>query len=163
MEAEAGASDLATGVSTPLPASGTASGGPTTPEDDEGWELRWTKPVAVSGALTVGLALSTLTTGLLAMRAESDFDDAVARSNDPTLSDAERAAAVANGLDASDKADRRALATDVLLGATVVGAAVTTYFVVRDGRPDEDVERAQVTASPTVGRGGGGVVLRGSF
>jgi hypothetical protein len=133
--------------------------------NEEDWKFRMTTPVVASGTVTLGLAGSALATGILAMQSNSDFDDAVARSNDPSLSADERARARQAGLDASDKADRRALATDILLGATAAGAAVTTFFIVSEGfgREAESPSEARVSVQPAVGRQSGGVTVRGSF
>jgi hypothetical protein len=106
-----------------------------------------------------------LGTGIAALRADSDFDGAVRRSNDPSLSAAERAEAREDGLDAKDRADRRALLTDIFLIGAGVGAAVTVVllFVTRDDGDGEQAGGDAVEAGAAVGPDGAALFLRRAF
>ncbi|MAQ13410.1 MAG: hypothetical protein CMN30_01220 [Sandaracinus sp.] len=115
--------------------------------------------VWVAGGATVALAIGAAVVGGLALGANGDFDDAVARSNDPTLPPAERNQAVTDGLDAADRADRLAITADILGIAAIAGAGATVlvYFLTRD-EPDESV-----AVAPAAGPDGAGLVVRGAF
>ena len=116
--------------------------------------------VWIAGGATVALGVAAAVMGVLAVSAESDFDGAVARSNDPSLSPAERNQAVQDGLDDADRADRRALTADILGIAALVGAGATVLFYFLGSKDDGD---DAVAVTPTAGPNGGGMVVRGSF
>ncbi|MEM9073124.1 MAG: PEGA domain-containing protein [Myxococcota bacterium] len=122
-------------------------------------------PALIAGGATIAVGLTALALGVSAIRQNSDFDDAVADSNDPSLSAAEQAAARRRGVDAKDKADRRALTADILGFTALAGAGVTAYFLFfyDDGSSDRASAESQVRAAPALGPGGAGLVLEGTF
>ncbi|MEM7606819.1 MAG: PEGA domain-containing protein [Myxococcota bacterium] len=128
-------------------------------DDGEGFSLP--TPVWISAGASAALGIGAIISGVLALRSNSDFDDAVADSNDLSLGAAERARAREDGLDAKDRADRRSTAADVLGIASIAaaGTAVVLYFVLRGA--DEDEPSAYV--APAVGPNAAGVALTGSF
>jgi hypothetical protein len=114
--------------------------------------------VWVTGALTAGLGIAALVTGVLALSAEADFDtdrDRLVLATTPN----ERVALHASARDHADRAHALALATDILLVATGVGAALTAYFALSA----QSSERAGVKVTPAVARGGGGMLLSSRF
>ncbi len=82
-------------------------------------------PVYVGATVTVTLAVAATVTGILAVRAKSDYDAALARFGSMP----------ADVSDARTRTRTFALATDVLAGATVVGAIVTVVLYL--ARPTE--------------------------
>lgn len=123
-------------------------------------------PVIVAGAATIALALGGVITGGLALGAESDFEDAVADSNDPMLSPADREAARLDGLDAADRADTLALVSDIFFVGALVGAGVTAWLLISSDE-DESAEtasaRGRLVAAPSVGPEHAGLVVRGAL
>jgi hypothetical protein len=114
----------------------------------------------VSGGATVAMLLGAVITGQLALSAESDFDDArkTAEANPSEVGALERRAAYVDALEAADRADALALASDIFLIAGVIGAGVTTYFVIDHyGEGESASPSAQLTFGPTR------VALSGSF
>ena len=117
--------------------------------------LIWVALLTLAG---VGAAV----TGLLALKAQSDFDDAVNRSNAPSLSPSERAEARDSGLSASDRAEKTALVTDILTVGAV--ACASTAFVLWwfDRKQGENERR--VTLLPEVSPTGlARLTLQGAF
>ncbi len=112
-----------------------------------------------TGALA---GVGAVVTGLLALKAQSDFDDAVERSNSPTLSASERAEARDSGLSASDRAEKTALVTDILtVGA--VACASTAFVLWWFDRKQGEKER-RVTLRPEVSPTGlARITLQGAF
>ena len=113
----------------------------------------------IAGAATFAVGAAAVATGVMALNADDDFDaDATRFERTGAPADRERAA------DSADRANRLALTTDVLIGATVAGAVTTTLLLVLGG--GDTAERspsAGLRASPTFTAGGGGVVLRGEL
>lgn len=99
--------------------------------------------MGVTGALLVG----TTVTGVLALGKKSDYDSA----ND--------GGDVAQADDLRSSTQTMNLVTDILLGATVVGAAVTTYLFV--SRPTE--KAASVRLVPVAAPGAGALYVHGRF
>ena len=94
-----------------------------------------------SGALAAGAGVMAY----LAGRDASKYDDAVHRKT------------TASELDSLDsRARSKALVTDILLGAAVVGATITLIVATQSGKPDNE-RRAQLMLGPS------SVSLRGSF
>ncbi len=123
-----------------------------------------TTPVLITGGLALGLGAGALVTGLMALKANSDFDKAVSDSNNPTLSDGVRQRAVQDGKNSADKASHMATATDVLLGGALVSAGAALFlFFSQD--PNSQDKRASTGFSirPRIYSGGAGVVLRTQF
>ncbi|MCA9614144.1 MAG: PEGA domain-containing protein [Myxococcales bacterium] len=131
---------------------------PVEEEDDDGGS-RLSTPFFIAGAATVALLGTTVGLGVAALGAESDFDDAVIRSNGaPTA--AEREAARQDGLDADQKATRLALATDILAVGTVLAAGATIFFLL--WHPDDE-DTATTQVAPLAGPNAGGLIVRRSF
>lgn len=133
-------------------------------EEEPGPDRDLTLPLAMSG-VTGGLILGAGIAGGVALAADADFEDAVTRSNDRSLTPAERNAARQDGLDADDRAASSALAADILIGLAAVSAGVTVYFFVAEfTRDPEDEDVAPATAFvPYVGTGTAGAALYTSF
>lgn len=120
----------------PAPVAAPAPAEPAPPEDEDleergpGLSTR----VWIAGGATVAVAIGATVTGLLALSAESDFNAQrqLRFSMDPNLAAGDRVAAYNAALDAADRADTLAIVTDVLIGVAVVGAGITTYFVITD-------------------------------
>lgn len=98
-----------------------------------GWQLRLTTPVVVAGSATAALSLAAVVSGVVALSANGAFEDAVARSNDPSSSQAARERAAAEGLAAAQTANTTAVLTDIFLIGAIAAAGMTTFFVVVDG------------------------------
>ncbi|HBQ11066.1 MAG TPA: hypothetical protein DEF51_07770 [Myxococcales bacterium] len=138
------------------------------PSEGGGFELRLTTPVIIAGSVTAAFTVAAVVTGIVAISANSSFEDAVLRSNDGSLSQAERNAARQEGLDAAGLANTTSVLTDVFIIGAVAGAAATAFFVIIGGLDggDEDQLAGQgfeLRAAPSAGRDGGGVVLTGRF
>jgi hypothetical protein len=99
--------------------------------------------IGVTGALLVGTAV----TGVLALGAKSDYDAANDGSD------------VAEADELRGSTQTMNLVTDVLLGATVVSAAITTYLFV--SRPTE--KSASVRIVPVAAPGAGALFVSGRF
>ncbi len=110
-------------------------------------------PVLIAGAATALLGIATAVTGVMALGADADYDYLSGKSalSEQERTDAENTAARAEDL---------ALATDVLLGMTLAGAAVTTYFLLTGER---EPASGSTTASAWVGPGSGGIALSGAL
>ncbi len=117
-------------------------------------------PAIITGAATVALGVTALALGVSALRQNSRFDEAVQDSNDPALSGRERAEARQRGLDAKDKADRRALAADIFGFTALAAAGATAYFMFfYDGGAEDHA----TSVAPAIGPDGAGLMVRGSF
>lgn len=123
-------------------------------------QLSFGAPTIAAGAATVVLATTALALGLSALGQQRAFDDAAARSNDPSLTPAERSAARQEGLDADRRASRRSTTADVLGVTAVLAAGATVFFLL--WKPGTDEARA-FRVAPAVAREGGGVLLDGRF
>jgi hypothetical protein len=103
--------------------------------------------LAATGVFAVGAGV----VGVMALGKKSDFDEA----NDGT--DRE------NASDLSDSTKTLNLVTDVLIGAAVVSAGVTTYLYL--SRPNADAPRSSgwIRVQPAVGLRSGSLQLTGAF
>jgi len=123
--------------------------------------------VIVAGSVTAAFTVGAIVTGVLALTANSSFEDAVSRSNDPSLSQAERNMARQEGLDAAGLANTASVLTDVFIIGAVAGAAATAFFVIIEGldggQEDTLAEGLELRVAPSVGRTGGGATLLGRF
>lgn len=131
-----------------LPPEASALGEPEAGADDLSFDdeqprtdlgTRLTTPVWIVGGATVAFFVAGTISGVLALAADGDFDDAVADSH-AARTDEELDAARARGMDAADRASGLATLTDILLVATLVGAGATAYLFL-SGPPREDTER----------------------
>jgi hypothetical protein len=121
----------------------------------------------ITGSVSLALLVAAVVTGQLALSAEADFKDSRDTVRDYGGSTAiERQMAYADALDAADRADGLALATDILLVAGVLGAGVTTYLAIDHHSSDETAPSAGASRtrrpalSASVGLGGAQVGLR---
>jgi hypothetical protein len=99
----------------------------------------------VTGGATVVVLAGALVTGVLALDANSEFDEQVARRHRMDISSTDRILAYNAARDAADRAQTLAVATDVLLGLGIVGAGVTVYLLLAgedDGHAAHDVSLA---------------------
>jgi hypothetical protein len=115
--------------------------------------------VWIAGGASFGLLVAAVVTGQLALAASREFDGDLAAVSNHQLSELQRGGAWARGVDAANRADGFAAATDVLLGLAVVGAGLTTYFYLSDRAESSDTPR--VNAS--IGRGAARLQLQGRF
>jgi len=131
------------------PASAAAPSTPTTPlaPADSGESRPIPTSVYVGIGVTGALLVGTTVTGVLALGKKSDYDAA----NDG--GDVEKADELRGSTQTMN------LVTDILLGATVVGAAVTTYLFV--SRPTE--KAASVRLVPVAAPGAGALYVHGRF
>lgn len=116
--------------------------------------------VWISGGATFGLGIVAVVTGQLALAANREFDTNLSAVRNSTLTEYQRAGAWARGVDAANRADALAVVTDVLLGMTLVGAGLTTYFYLADRNEAETrTPRVSIQGSPHSGE----LSLRGRF
>ena len=144
---------------------GTQAAGPTTtPLPPTAMSGAQSRPLPaniwISGGATFGLGVVAVVTGQLALAANREFDANLSAVRNSTLTEYQRAGAWARGVDAANRADALAAVTDVLLGLTLVGAGLTTYFYLADrNQPETRSPRVSLQASPRSGQ----VALRGHF
>jgi hypothetical protein len=130
-------------------------------ERDEGGGFRLETPTVIAGALSAAVLVTAAVLGILALGAQSDFDDSDAIAQDTTRPLDERARAYADSVDASDRADALSLTADILGIAGIVGLGVTgILFFAQD---DESGESARLGIAPIASREAAGVVLNGGF
>ena len=110
--------------------------------------------VWLAGGATVLLAVSAVVTGQLALAADREFDGYLAAVRNPQLTEFQRAGAWSRGIEASNRANALAIATDVLIGLSLVGAGATVYLYL-----SERQDRRGVSASLGPGR----LQLQGRF
>ncbi|MBX7197194.1 MAG: PEGA domain-containing protein [Sandaracinaceae bacterium] len=156
-----GTGDSSEGSGASSLASGTGSSSEGEPAGGTGGGLRITTPVIITGAVTGAALLGTIIMGSLALSANGSFEDAVRRANDPSLTAAQQEQARVDGQGAANDARGFAVATDVFLITTIVGAGVTTaLFIIAQGESDQDDTVALVPViSPTTT----GLVASGRF
>jgi hypothetical protein len=130
-----------------------------TTDTGEGGGFRLEAPTVVTGIASGAVLVTAAVLGILALGAQSDFDDAHARVQDGSLSRAEREAAYRDSVDASDRADALSPTADILGIAGLVGVGVTAVlFFTQDG---ESESAARVGVAPLAG--GGAVLVRGGL
>jgi hypothetical protein len=110
--------------------------------------------VWIAGSVTFALAITSVVTGQLALAANREFDSNLNAVRNPMLNEFQRAGAWARGVDSANRAEALAVTTDVLLGMTLVGAGLTTYFFL-SSHPDAE--------APQVSAGLGRVSFRAHF
>jgi len=112
-----------------------------------------TRPVPTSVWIGVGatglLGIGAGVTGIIATGKRSDFD-AANDGSDPTGAD-----------EIKKQGETLNLVTDVLLGGTIVAAAVTTYLYVT--RPEVEKKKTALILSPVALPHGGGLWMQGNF
>lgn len=129
VELRFGASPVATGMSVDV---------------DNGADLM-SKPAFWTGVGTGVLALGTVGMALWTSSEQDDYDDAIARRTSRSELN-----------ELSDGVEQKALVTDILLGATIVGALVTVALILTD---DDSEERESSYGSFEIGPGS----VRGTF
>lgn len=136
-------------------------------DDTGGGGIRITLPVWIAGAVTVAALIGWAIAGPVALAENSAFETAVLDANDPLLTEAQRADARASGLGHADAARSAALASDILLVTTLVGAGATTVFFIFAQVEGDESESADASTSllvtPVVGPGYAGAAAVGSF
>ena len=90
--------------------------------------------VWIAGGATVLVAVSAVVTGQLALAADREFDGYLAAVRNPQLTEFQRAGAWSRGVEASNRANALAIATDVLIGLSLAGAGATVYLYLTDRR-----------------------------
>jgi hypothetical protein len=110
-------------------------------EDDEPSRIPW-----APWGVTAGFGVGALVCGLLALDAASDLDDAKARQTDKEELDS-----------IHDRLVGLSVATDILLGATVITAGVSLYLTISAFTSDDEDASVAVVLSPS------SLSLRGSF
>jgi tetratricopeptide (TPR) repeat protein len=91
--------------------------------------------VWIAGGVTLTLAAAGMITGLLALSANSDFEEARSARFAENATGAQRLASYDEARDAASRANALALTTDILLVGSLVGA-VTTVYLIADARAD---------------------------
>jgi tetratricopeptide (TPR) repeat protein len=131
--------------------------------------LLWSA-VSATGLFAIGAGVA----GGIALKADSDFEDAQARSQDPSLSQADQETARFDGVIAADRANNAALMADIFIGATVVAGVATLWIWLR-GRKQGAGDEASLSVRPLWfarapegalrhgHRHGGGLGLEGRF
>jgi hypothetical protein len=115
--------------------------------------------VWISGGATFVLGITAAVTGQLALAANREFDTNLSAVRNPMLTEFQRAGAWARGVDAANRAETLAAATDVLLALTAVGVGLTAYLYVTDPAREASAPSVSLQAAPGSGR----VQLRGHF
>ncbi len=111
----------------------------------------------VGGAVTGALLLGTIITGALALDAQGDFDEIVARIQDENPRGETLRTLQAEGRDAADRLDAWSTSSDVLLVCTALAAAGTVvYWFVA-------APEAETTGHFEIGVGPGAVRVAGRF
>jgi hypothetical protein len=126
--------------------------------DDGGGGFQLSAPVIIAGGATVALLLGAAVTGLAAVGANSDFEDAV------ELCDRGRGdpAACDEGRDSASSASTLALVTDILLVGGLVGAGVTAYLIATQSS-DEPEAASALRITPVASHQGGGLLVSGEL
>ncbi len=128
------------------------------------FEPRVTTELVVSGSAAAVFTVAAIITGSIALVANGNFNDAVVRSNDPSLPQADRAQAHADGVSAADLANTTSIITDLFIIGAVASAGLATFFFILQGLDHPaDAQSAHLRVAPSVGRNGGGLVVAGSF
>lgn len=137
-----------------------------TSREGAGFELRITTPVIIAGAVTEAFLHATLATGIIALHYNSEFESAVARAHDDRLTAARRNQARQEGLSAAHMANTMSIVSDIFLGATLAGAALTAMLAILEGsqgNSDDTPTGFELRSAPAVGSQGGGWHLTGRF
>jgi len=117
----------------------------------------------IVGGVSAALLLAGSVTGILALDAESEFDQAARVRLDPNSSGLAQESAYLQALDASDRADALALTTDILLLGALAGTAVCVVVALNAQSDDDEAPTATLTVTPAVTPHGGGARIAGSF
>lgn len=130
-----------------------------------GGDVQLGAPFWIAASVTAAALVGWVIAGSIALSENSLFEEDVRVANDPTYDPIDMEAARNSGYAHADNARAAALAADVLLVTTLVGAGATTFFLVLDlteGGQGEG-ESASLRVAPVVGPGLVGVSAVGSF
>jgi tetratricopeptide (TPR) repeat protein len=105
----------------------------------------------VSAGASAAMFVGALITGQLALSAESDFEEARDTSRDIAgATPLERRSSYEDALEAADRAEALAVASDIFLVAGIVGVGITTYIAIDyHSGGESSSESARLTVSPT--------------
>jgi hypothetical protein len=137
-------------------------------EDTSSFTFRLTPPVIIGLVSTGALTAAAVVSGSIALAANGDFENAVTRSNDASLSPAERNQARADGISAANTANTASVLTDIFMIGAIAAAGVSVFFIVLDGLSGEETDETadngpRVMAAPFATDRSGGFSLLGSF
>jgi hypothetical protein len=116
--------------------------------------------VWIAGGVTLALVAVATVTGVLALRANSDFQHYSDARWDPTATTVTKLTAYNEARDAADRANALALTTDILLGGALIGAAATTYLIIT---AQDEEQPAHARLVPAIGTHGAGMQLNAQF
>lgn len=114
------------------------------------------------GGIAAALAVGSLVTGVMALQAEREFEDAVQASG-TSSSIEQRVAAVAEGEDAASRANGLAVTSDILLGLTAASGTVALVVWLTSTRKQDNRTDRSVQVQPVLGRTAAGMTLQGRF
>jgi tetratricopeptide (TPR) repeat protein len=106
----------------------------------------------VTAGASAAMFLGALITGQLALSAEADFEDSRDTARDITgATPLERRSAYEDALEAADRADALAVASDIFLVAGIVGVGATVYLAIdhHSGGESDSGASARLTVAPT--------------
>ncbi|HHH26824.1 MAG TPA: hypothetical protein ENK57_00525 [Polyangiaceae bacterium] len=122
----------------------------------------------IFGSAAVALGIGAIITGVLALSANDDFENALARFN-AAGSAMERDQARADGLSAADSANTLSIVTDVLLVGAIASAGAAAFFLIIDGMNSDDeqasadLDGVRLRLAPSADQTGAGLTLLGAF
>lgn len=117
--------------------------------------------VALGTSAAMGIGATV--TGLLALDAQRDFDEAVGLTQRTLGSEAERAEARAYGIRASDRTRNLAVMTDVLTAGAIVGVSTAFVLWLFDRKRDAGETRAYLVRPEVSPHGMARITLQGAF
>jgi hypothetical protein len=104
----------------------------------------------IAGAATAVLGVATIVTGIMAISADQDFDALAADSKNTSLTPLQREQARLDAEYTAQRADGLALATDLLLAATVISGGFTLYFLFTEKKAPEQYGDETALASTRI-------------
>lgn len=132
----------------------------TTTTSSGGLQITW--PTILAASLTGAVLITALITGPLALQANDRFNNDVSIANDPTSDAALVAQARADGESQASTARTLAAVTDVMLVASLLGAAATVTLFILD-QTNAPQEGESVALVPVVMPSGAGLWAQGRF
>jgi hypothetical protein len=115
----------------------------------------------IAGGITAALLTGAIVTGILANSAEHALVDHSRNAVDRSLDPDTRWESWERAWSASERADAFGVASNVLLGCTIVAAGVTTYFLLRPS--ESDYASSELRAHARISPDSLGLDLSGSF
>lgn len=125
-----------------------------------GLQISW--PTILAASLTGAVLITALITGPLALQANDRFNNDVSIANDPGSSASLVAEARADGESQASLARTLAAVTDVMLVASILGAAATVTLFILD-QTNAPQEGESVALVPVLMPNGGGIWALGRF